>query len=188
MSEIKKHLINDIVGGEDFINSISNEGFRGILIPCDSRIPTACTNIKVAYNEDNPRLVIAPVMEHKGSGNWVLAAFHSPDTDEPDAPKSNFRASLLLSLMAGTPMVVFGDVSLILSSGIETRDNVSPTKLHPVLDMPGDVSDDLMLQFESSESFCSGWIPQVAEEFGVDVPSVVESLVSGHDWKNGGSP
>ena len=183
MNETNHHIFSDVAGGPDFIQHITTKHTLGLHIPSNHVHEAKPKQIQVAYDEDNPRLAITPLIEHEKTGYLIVAAFHAPDMDE--APHPNFRASILMSLFSGQPMVVFNDMSIFQSECFHVNEiTAEPERLGSAMDMSREISEDLTRQFESPESLLRGWLPMVALDMGHDPCNLLHSLVTSFDWKS----
>lgn len=190
---IKQSTIDNIAGGNDFVNAISSQGVKGLLIPADNDLPPVHKQIKVAYNKDNPRLVIVPLVHGNEKPNqWIIACFHAPDPTH-EWPRPNIRGSLALSVLSGHAMVVYDDLALLMCDGWVKEEGLPETmetlhdhgKIMPPVPMTDDIAEDLARQIESPEAFAVGWLPLVAAEAGVDPAAVMAELMIGFAWKGG---
>tara|TARA_R100000700_G_C3160583_1_gene136784 strand:- start:442 stop:1014 length:573 start_codon:yes stop_codon:yes gene_type:complete len=170
-------------GNDDFIKEITSGNHLGMLVPADTDRPTQHSNMRILFDDENPRLVFSPVCEHRESGMWLVAVFHAVDTDEDINTKPNIRGSLALSMVAGLPLVQFGDMAFVLteswSTNSDERETVDPSTcaIEKPVDMPIEIYDDFKTQFVSPSKFVEGPICMNAINTGIDVEEVVERLL-----------
>lgn len=176
---------NNFEGNDDFIKAITSGDHMGMLVPTNTDHPTQHSNMKILFDDENPRLVFSPICEHRDSGRWLVAIFHAVDTDDEISPKPNIRGSLALSMVAGRPLVQFGDIAFVLTeawdSDYENNKTLDPSTcaIEKPVDMPIEIYEDFCKQFESPGKFVQGPICMNAINTGVDVENVVEQLLDG---------
>tara|TARA_R100000808_G_scaffold23611_1_gene52630 strand:- start:607 stop:1164 length:558 start_codon:yes stop_codon:yes gene_type:complete len=180
---IEQRDAKEMPGFDRFIaNLTDSNGVKGLVIRPPLSSEPELTDLRFLWNKENPRLVFSPLCEHRATGYWAVAVFHAVDTDK-DGDQPNLRASLAVSMIAGSPVVIHGDFALLCTDGWG-YDPENPTFTPPV-DMPADIAADLAEQFTSPEDFISGPFVRAAMANGVEVSEIASALFANHkheDW------
>lgn len=178
---IEQRNASDMEGFDEFIEALTtSKGVKGIIIPPKVSSPPLFSDLRFLWNEENPRLVFAPLCEHRATGFWAIAVFQAVDTDE-DGERANLRASLALSIVAGQPVVIHGDFALLCTEG--WGDDPENPKFTGPVSMPRDIADDLKKQFSSPENFISGPIVGGCHRHGVDPAEIANELAASYPWE-----
>ena len=176
---IKEVDANQCDGFKDLIKAVTSSegGIKGIHVPADTKGTASITELRLMWDEDNPRLVFAPLCVHGPSGFWCVAAFYAPDEKDEVA---NFRGSLALSLAAGQPVVMFGDLALFCTD--DWGQDGDDLKLTAPVKMPQDLAETLIEQFKSPQAFAVGPMAEASRSAGEDSAEIARDLIDAYDW------
>lgn len=162
---------------------------RGVCVPSLINKPAAVTNIDVggmlsrnqSDKESLRSLALVPLCQHTETGYWCVAMFEGkPDKLMDGDPDANVRGSLALSLMENTPLIVFGDFSLLFAECGNNKQGEPTWKA--LATMPLDMARDMALQFNTAEGFAAGPFVSAAQQFGVDLGRISKAVFKGYDW------